>query len=153
MDLSCKKIEKLILRYVNASRKKRGISSLGSNYGLKKLARNHSKRMARQKRIWHGDGVHLALEKVTHKGFWGFIESLFSSYRRSGENVATMPIGRVRGFRHSIQTNKDVAKAFHKSWMNSAGHKKNILDSHFSLVGIGVKRRGKIFYATQVFVG
>ena len=125
-----------------------------SNYGLKRLARGHSKKMAKAKKIWHGKGVHLARSKVTpKKGFWGFLDNLFTSYSTSGENVAMMPMGKLIGFKNSIKTNKDVAKAFHKSWMNSLGHKKNILNPNFSLIGIGIKRKEKKFYATQIFCG
>ena len=150
--VSCQKIEGLIHRYVNRERKKRHLQTFKSNYGLKRLARGHSKRMSNKKRIWHGNGVHLAGSKLTKKGFWDWIASLF--YRgASGENVAMMPLGRVRGVRHQIKSSKDVATQLHKSWMNSAGHRRNILNSNFSLIGIGVKRRGNNFYATQIFYG
>ena len=63
------------------------------------------------------------------------------------------PIGKVRGIRRSIRDSKDAAKAFHKMWMKSPGHKRNILNSKFSLIGVGIKKKGKYFYATQVFYG
>ena len=150
--LSCKKIEGLIHKYVNTSRRKRGLNSLKGNFGLKRLARNHSWRMAKSKHIWHGEGVHLAKNNITNKGILDFLIHLFySGY--SGENVAMMPLGRVMGFKRTINSSKDVALAFHKSWMGSPGHRRNILDSNFNLIGVGVKKRGKYYYATQIFYG
>jgi len=154
--VSCSKIERYILHYVNKSRKKRRCGFLKSNGGLKRVARSHSKRMAKKGKIWHGKGVHIARENITHKkGFWGFIDSLFSSYHYSGggENVAMMMKGRVKGFKHSIRTSKDIASALHKIWMKSPGHKRNILDSKFNLIGIGVKKGRRGYFATELFYG
>lgn len=139
------KIEKYILRHMNASRKKRGKCKLKSNGGLKKVARSHSKRMAKKGKIWHGNGVHIARSSVTYKkGFWGFIESIFSSPSRSGENV-----GMIGGFKDP----KKLGKKFHSMWMKSPGHKANMMNSNFSLVGIGVKKGKRGWFATQLFCG
>lgn len=153
--ISCKKVEGLIHKYVNSSRRKRGLGTLKSNWGLRNLARSHSWNMAKRKRIWHGDGVFQARHKISYpKGIWGFILSIFTPHSgHSGENVAMCPIGKVRGIRGSIRNSNDVAKAFHRMWMKSPGHKRNILNSRFSLIGIGIKKKGRYFYATQVFYG
>ena len=136
--ISCKKIERLIHKYVNSSRRKRRLGALELDRGLRSLARSHSKKMAKKKKIWHGDGVFQAKYRVKQsKGLWGFILSIFTSHSgHSGENVAMVPIGRVKGFKHSIRSSKDIAKAFHKMWMKSPGHKKNILNSRFYLIGL-----------------
>ncbi|MFH1521995.1 MAG: CAP domain-containing protein [archaeon] len=153
--ISCKKVEGLIHKYVNISRKKRRLGTLKSNWGLKSLTRSHSCRMAKRKKIWHGDGVFQAKNSISYpKGLWGFILSIFAPHSGySGENVAMLPLGRVKGIRGSIRNNKDVAKAFHGMWMKSPGHKRNILNSKFSLIGVGIKKKGRYFYATQVFYG
>lgn len=144
---SCTKIERYILKYVNKSRRKRGKSFLKSNKGLKRVARNHSRHMAKKGKIWHGKGVHIAKENISYKkGFLGFIESLFSSYSYSsgGENVAMTS---------SRKSSESIAKSFHKMWMKSPGHKRNILDPKFSLIGIGVKKGRKGYFATELFYG
>ena len=149
---NCKKIERLIVKYINSSRRKHGKSSLKVNWGLTRIARSHSKRMAKSKRIWHGNGVHMAGSSITYKGFWGWIKSLFySGY--GGENVGLMPTGRVKGFKHTIRSSKDIAQAQHRALMNSAGHRANILNSKFELIGIGVKKRGNRYYTTELFYG
>ena|SRR3989344_2621434 len=147
MRSDCKEIERWIIKYVNYSRKKRKISSLRTNWGLTKVARNHTKRMARKGRIWHGDGVYIAKENISYrKGFWGFIESLFSNYSYSsgGENVA---------MNSSKGSNKNIAKSFHIMWMKSPGHRKNILNENFSLIGVGVIKNKRGYFSTQLFFG
>ena len=146
-------IEYLILKQVNISRRKQGLTTLRNSGGLRFIARRHSGKMALRGRIWHGQNVHMASKYVSS----GFLESLFGlfiglSSGYSGENVAMMPKGNVRGIGR-ISSDKDVALALHKTWMKSPGHRKNILDGRFNKIGIGVKRRGNMFYATQVFYG
>ena len=148
----CSEIERRIARYVNSTRRKRGIAPLQTNFGLTRAARNHSRKMARARRIWHGDGVHRARRSLTYKTIWDFIKSIFYS-GRSGENVGLMYKGRVRGFKRPIKTAKDIALAQHRSWMRSSGHKANILNSWFSLIGIGVVRNKNGYYCTQLFYG
>lgn len=58
-------------------------------------------------------------------------------YRKAGENLA-----------YGFKTPADVVKA----WMNSEGHRKNILDANFKYIGIGyyVNENGRI-YTSQLF--
>lgn len=148
----CDEIARWIVKYANLTRKKSGIPPFRTNWGLTKIARNHSRRMASAKKIWHGDGVHQAGSSLTHRGFWGFIKSVFYS-GCSGENVGLMYKGRVKGFKHTIRTTKDIAMAQHISWMRSPGHRANILNSNFSLIGVGVVRNKNGYYCTQLFYG
>ena len=148
----CAEIERWIVKYANFSRRKRGISPLRANWGLTRIARNHSWRMARARRIWHGEGVHQAGSSLSYKSFWDFIKSIFyGGY--SGENVGLMYRGRVRGFKKPIDTTRDIAQAQHISWMRSPGHRANILNSNFSLIGVGVVRNKNGYYCTQLFYG
>jgi len=115
------------------------------NWGLTRIARSHSWRMSRARKIWHGDGVHQAGSSLSHKSFWDFIKSIF--YKGcSGENVGLMYQDTVQGFKHPIRTTKDIALAQHKSWMRSSGHRANMLNSDFSLIGVGVVRNKNGYY-------
>lgn len=132
MGLNCHEIERYILELVNKSREENGLNTLKNNSDLKDIAKNHSSDMANAGHIWHGNGVHLA---------GGF----------AGENVALMHSGRVRGFHHEINSSWDVASALHSIWMDSPGHRANILRPGFNLLGVGVVRKGNGYYATQLF--
>lgn len=156
MKNSCKNIERIIMNLVNKERKKYKLVEFKSNYGLIHLSRNHSRAMARKGKIWHGENVYYA-SKYLSFGESKFIKflSLFFNFNRgcSGENVAMMSRGNVKGFKKPIKSDHDIASALHKSWMNSPGHRKNILNKNFDKLGIGVKNKGNGFYATQVFYG
>lgn len=132
MGFSCYEIENYIFEFVNNERKKEGLNILRFNSRLKDIANDHSHTMANAGHIWHGDGVHQA-------------------GGTSGENVALMHSGMVRGFNHELKSAKDIAWALHTSWMNSSGHRANILSSDFSNLGIAVVNRGSGYYATQLF--
>jgi hypothetical protein len=132
MSISLSKIEMLILKYSNAAREKQGLRKLLRNNSLRKIAKSHSQQMARIKDIWHGDGVHQA-------------------GGTAGENVALMHKGRVKGFKKLIHSEQDIARALVRNWMNSPGHRANILNTEFGSLGVGVARNGSGFYATQLF--
>ncbi len=112
--------------------------------------------MAIKGRIWHGKNVFIAKnfidkEPLLKRLLHFFIGPFFKDM--SGENVGMMVKGRVKGFKRKIISDRDIAKALHKSWMTSLGHKANVLNPDFKKVGIGVKRRKNKFYATQLFYG
>lgn len=46
-----------------------------------------------------------------------------------------------------------TAEAVMDGWMNSDGHRKNILNSDFTKIGIGVYSSGGTLYWVQLFVG
>lgn len=163
-----KNIEKVTLNYVNYSRKKVGLNELHPARGLIFLARRHSNKMMRRGKIWHGNNVIVASEYVLKDGEISIFEQIIILFLKifslqipvrykfrgiSGENVAMMPIGRVKGFHKEISTDKDIAKALHITWMNSHGHRANILNPNFKLLGVGIKRKGKMTYATELFFG
>lgn len=61
------------------------------------------------------------------------------TYRTAGENIAA-----------GQRTPKDVVTA----WMNSDGHRKNILSSSFTEIGVGYAKGGAYgHYWTQMFIG
>ena len=45
----------------------------------------------------------------------------------------------------------ELANQFMNNWMNSEGHRKNILSTNFSSIGVGVYKIGNKVYATQEF--
>ena len=64
------------------------------------------------------------------------------SYKAWGENIAY--IG-------GITDPTALANKFMENWMNSEGHRKNILSTNFDSIGIGVYQSGNRVYATQEF--
>lgn len=115
-----------VLRLVNVERAKAGCGALALNDRLAGAAQNYSDTMARTNTFSHtgADGSTMT-SRITAAGY---------TYSSAGENIA-------RG-------QKDAA-AVMDSWMNSPGHRANILNCGFTEIGIGLHRDG--FWWTQDF--
>jgi uncharacterized protein YkwD len=113
--------EKSFKRKINRSRTVRGKSRLKLDPELGKVARVHTRKMAREGTIFHQSSSQLG-GRVTR---WSSL----------GENVG---VGAT-------------VKSLHKAFMNSPLHRDNIMYSGFRNVGIGtVKKNGRL-YVTVVF--
>ncbi|MCL2478787.1 MAG: CAP domain-containing protein, partial [Treponema sp.] len=58
-------------------------------------------------------------------------------YKRAGENIAM---------------GQRTAEAVMNSWMNSTGHKNNILNPNFTMLGVGHYTQNNINYWVQLFI-
>lgn len=123
-----------IFELINKERRRYRLGSLGWNDKLAKIARNYSKKMAK--------------------------ESFFSHYDREGKSITDRVLeGKVNGWRKVgenlfyLQGYRDYSSFVVKGWMRSPGHRRNILDQNYTATGIGIaeSRSGEI-YITQVFM-
>ena len=64
------------------------------------------------------------------------------SYRAWGENIAYIS---------GMSGNSQLATKFMDNWMNSSGHRANILSTNFTSIGVGVYKIGNTYYAAQEF--
>lgn len=115
--------QSLLLAAVNKERSAQGLQSLCMSTKLQSSAQKHSDDMATNNFMSHtgSDGSSMS-QRITAAGFkWTAI----------AENVAA--------------GQKDVA-AVMKSWMNSAGHKNNILSSNYKMFGCGYAYSSKSTY-------
>ncbi len=120
--------EKAILDLTNAARKENELPPLTANPTLTKAARLHSLNMAKQRKMSH---------KLDDKTPFDRIEAVGYKYNRAGENVAYGSSG------VSIQE-------IFEGWMDSPGHRANILNRGYTEIGIGIGVNGSKYY-TQVF--
>ncbi|MFE7948169.1 CAP domain-containing protein [Streptomyces sp. NPDC057426] len=116
-----------VISLVNAERAKAGCGPLSANATLTRAAQGHSDDMAARDYFDHtnpdGDGPG---ERVTAAGYpW-------STY---GENIAM---------------GQSTPEQVMDSWMNSPGHRANILNCDFKEIGVGVHNEGGPYW-TQVF--
>lgn len=122
--------ESRILQLVNAERAKTGAKALGSNGDCTKLARMKSQDMVNNNYFSH--------QSPTYGSPFDMLKSNNVSYMYAGENIAM---------------NQSADAAF-KAWMNSEGHKKNILNPNFTELGVGIAPKGNGSYIyTQLFIG
>ncbi|MFD4658819.1 CAP domain-containing protein [Kitasatospora sp. NPDC058444] len=117
-----------VVDLVNAERSKAGCGPVGSEPRLASAAQSHSDDMANRNYFDHAspEGYH-----ADHR-----IEAAGYSWSSWGENIA-------RG-------QKDPA-AVMNSWMNSPGHRANILNCSFTQLGVGVRTGNNGPWWTQVF--
>jgi uncharacterized protein YkwD len=145
-------IETMVFHEVNEERKKRGLKILNSDSKIAEMARLHSLDMANRSYFSH---VNPEGEDPTMRAKRHGIET--ETQRGSiimvgiGENIGMMPTGNVEGNGY-VSSSNDVADAMMKGWMNSPGHRANILESDYNVIGVGVAYNGYgTYYLTQDF--
>ena len=126
-------LERSTIDAVNEVRVEHGLRPLTENESLARVARRHSEEMARY-------------DFFSHKG-------------RDGSQVADRVRGEHIGYitvAENIQTNKgydDPVLVAVESWMDSKGHRKNILDGGFRQTAVGVAMtEDATYYFTQLFL-
>lgn len=121
------------LKIVNRYRRKYGLHPLKAYYALDRIARGHSKYMARHHTCNHAGFSHRAeqVRRLTHSG-------------SVGENCYEYPASHY---------NKKAALSLVRGWMESPGHRHNLLHPNYSKIGIGIATRKGYIYATQIFSG
>ncbi len=118
-----------LIELTNVERTKQGLAALTPDATLMSVARGHSDNQARLNTMAH------TLEGVT---FFQRIEQAGYRYRAVGENVAA-------GQRTPAEAVRD--------WMNSPGHRANILNAQFTQIGVGIAKSATtgMLYYTQNF--
>ena len=113
--------ENEVLKLTNIERKKRGLSPLKMNKMLSYSARYHAKDMAEENYFEHDSFDRKKNGKLVKScGTFDRIEA-FISFSYLAENISA-----------GQHTPESVLNA----WMNSPGHKKNILNKNFTEIGI-----------------
>ena len=128
VDSSVSAFEAEVVRLVNEIRVSRGLSPLTHNWELSRVARYKSQDMKNLGYFSH--------TSPTYGSPFNMMKNFGISYKTAGENIA-------KGY----STPKQVVDA----WMNSPGHKANILNSSFTEIGVGYVSGGN--YWTQMFIG
>ncbi len=120
--------EKEVIRLVNEIRTKNGLKELITDTELCRVARVKSQDMKNNNYFSH--------ESPTYGSPFDMMERFGISYRAAGENIAK---------------GQSSPQAVVNAWMNSQGHRKNILSSSYTHIGVGHVASGN--YWTQMFVG
>ncbi|MGL4337812.1 MAG: CAP domain-containing protein [Turicibacter sp.] len=128
-------VEQLIFAKVNEERANAGVATLSYNNTMQKYARIKSEDMGVNNYFDHKDlNGQLITNQMAADGV---------SYAAWGENIAY--IG-------GVSDANALANQFMTNWMNSQGHRENILSDNFTGIGIGVYKVGGTVYATQEFL-
>lgn len=120
-----------VLRLVNEQRANYGLSALSYSTQLEAVAYAHSKDMAQNNYFSHTN--------LSGQSPFDRMKAAGISYRSAAENIAA-----------GQKTPQEVVNA----WMNSAGHRANILNSSVTKMGVGIYSGGSYgIYWTQLFIG
>lgn len=128
---SVKTVEKQVQVMVNNERAKVGLSPLALNWQLSRMARYKSQDMINKGYFSH--------QSPTYGSPFDMMKSFGFTYMSAGENIAE---------------GQSTATEVMTGWMNSPGHKANILSNNYSEIGVGLaKKADGTCYWTQDFIG
>lgn len=122
--------EKEVFNLINAQRTKNGLSALMIDDEVQNVARIKAQDMVNNNYFSH--------TSPTYGSPFDMLKSFGVSYKSAGENIA------------GNSSNSGAVNA----WMNSEGHKANILSNNYNYTGIGVvssPKYGKMY--VQMFIG
>lgn len=128
LDSNVSSYESEVIRLVNEIRQERGLSPLSVNWELSRVARYKSQDMK--------DRNYFSHTSPTYGTPFQMIKAFGLSFRTAGENIA-------QGY--------PTPQAVVTGWMNSSGHRANILNASYTQIGIGYVAQGN--YWTQMFIG
>ncbi len=124
-------IEKQVINLVNQERYKAGLSPFKENQELSRVAEFKSQDMA--------DRGYFSHNSPTYGDPFRMISNFGIDYSTAGENIAAWQ-----------KTAAEVVEV----WMNSDGHRMNILSKQYTEIGVGYVEGGKYgHYWVQMFIG
>ncbi|MFK9095092.1 CAP domain-containing protein [Bacillus salipaludis] len=117
-----------VINLTNVERSKNGLPGLKADTQLNGVAQKKSLDMQQNHYFSH--------TSPTYGSPFDMMRDFGVTYKSAGENIA-----------QGQRTPQEVVTA----WMNSEGHRKNILSSNFTHIGVGFEESGK--HWTQMFIG
>lgn len=128
LDPTVVSFEREVIRLVNEIRVQNGLKPLTEHWELSRVARYKSQDMV--------DNRYFSHTSPTYGSPFQMIKAFGLSFRTAGENIA-----------YGQRTPQTVVNA----WMNSSGHRANILNASYTQIGVGYVAAGH--YWTQMFIG
>lgn len=122
--------ENEVIRLTNLERTKRGLPALTTNWQLSRVARYKSQDMINKNYFDHNS--------PTYGSPFTMMQNFGLKFSAAGENIA-----------YGQRTPQEVVTA----WMNSPGHRANILSTAYTQIGVGAaKKANGTLYWTQHFI-
>lgn len=125
-----KSIENQVIQLTNQERAKNGLKPLTANWELSRVARYKAMDMR--------DNHYFSHTSPTYGDPFTMMKNFGISYKTAGENIAA-----------GQATPQEVVQA----WMNSPGHRANILNATYTQIGVGNAQGGSMgYYWSQMFI-
>jgi len=155
--ISASGLEHKVHRLINRERERYGLAPLSWDDALARVARGHSRDMSRRRYFSHDspEGHDLAF-RYAQEGYRCSIRAgnvLYQGAENILQNNLYDSVTTVNGkATYDWNTEDRIAETTVRGWMDSPGHRKNILTPHWRKEGIGVllDPDGKV-YITQNF--
>lgn len=129
-EATYRSMEQEIVKLVNEERSKQGLPSLKENWELSRIARVKSQDMINNNYFSHNSPIYGTP--------FNMIKNFGLTFSSAAENIAY---------------GQQNAKSVMNSWMNSQGHKANILNPNYNQIGVGIaKSPNGVLYFTQMFI-
>lgn len=129
-EISEKNFEAQVVQLVNQRRASAGLKPLAHNWELSRVARYKSMDMR--------DRGYFSHTSPTYGSPFTMMKNFGINYRAAGENIAA---------------GQTTPQAVVEAWMNSPGHRANILSTQFTEIGVGYAAGGSSrHYWTQMFI-
>ncbi|MCQ6279163.1 hypothetical protein JN080_07855 [Bacillus sp. EB600] len=121
-------IAQQVIELTNNERRKNGLPPLSADASLSKVAQTKTNDMNAKHYFSH--------TSPTYGSPFDMMRDFGVTYRAAGENIAM---------------GQTTAQQVVTSWMNSEGHRKNILSTNYTNIGVGYTSSGN--YWSQMFIG
>jgi uncharacterized protein YkwD len=130
-------IERAIFAFTNQQRTARRLRPLDPSDALSAIARSHSRDMLARDYFDHRtpEGAHSA-DRIARQGL---------RFDATAENLYMVKDG--------VTDAAALASAMVRGWMDSRGHRTNILGPDYRFLGVGVAATSRVVLATQLFAG
>ncbi len=126
-DSTVLNFENEVIRLVNEIRVERGLKPLTADWELSRVARYKSQDMK--------DNNYFSHTSPTYGSPFQMIRNFGISFKAAAENIAK---------------GQATPQAVVNAWMNSSGHRANILNASYTKIGVGYVANGR--YWTQMFI-
>lgn len=118
-----------VVELVNNERAKYGLAPLAVDSSVSKVAQAKSEDMR--------DNNYFSHTSPTYGSPFEMLKAFGVNYSSAGENIAK---------------GQKTAQAVVEAWMNSEGHRENILNSNYTKIGVGYATGNGTTYWTQMFI-
>ncbi len=158
-EIDTGQLERLIHVEINAVRTRFNLQIFAWDDSLAAIARAHSRDMGRTGNFSHtGSGGTLPSDRGISAGYdctkdsgdyryTGIAENIFMTYVYGARRTYHGPDGTRRTY--DWKTPEQIVEDVVHGWMNSPGHRANILQERHDREGIGIVRAGDQLYITQ----
>lgn len=126
-DFAVLEYENEVIRLVNEIRTQNGLNKLKTDWELSRVARYKSQDMK--------DNNYFSHTSEVYGSPFQMIKNFGISFKSAGENIAK---------------GQKTPQAVVNGWMNSSGHRANILNKSYTKIGVGYVAEGN--YWTQMFI-